>query len=90
MVPTPKSTLAPAFATIAYQATKQQAQQHQSTQLAQSMRTNSAVLSGNAHFDKDEFHRRIEQIKSSNESVGKNLEGLEKSTPAHGVIPQGD
>ena len=54
------------------------------------MRTSSAVLSGDAHLDKDEFHRRIEQIKSSNESVGKNLEALEKSTPANGVIPPGD
>jgi hypothetical protein len=50
----------------------------------------SAVLAGDAHPDKDEFHRRIEQIKSSNESVGKDLEALEKSTPANGVIPPGD
>jgi hypothetical protein len=53
-------------------------------------RKTSAVLSGDPHPDKDEFHRRIEQIKSSNESVGKNLEALEKSTPAHGVIPPGE
>ncbi len=52
-------------------------------------RKKSTVMSVDAQPEKDEFHRRIEQIKSSNESVGKNLEALEKSTPAHGVIPPG-
>ena len=39
-----------------------------------------------AQQDREQFHRRIEQIKNNNESVGKDLEVLEKSTPQRGGL----
>lgn len=38
------------------------------------------------HHDRSQFHRRIEQIKNNNESVGKDLAALEKSTLHRGGL----
>ncbi len=49
-------------------------------------RKTATALAAEAQQDREQFHRRIEQIKSNNESVGKDLEALEKSTPQRGGL----
>ena len=46
----------------------------------------TTALTAEAQQDREQFHRRIEQIKNNNESVGKDLAALEKSTPQRGGL----
>jgi hypothetical protein len=52
---------------------------------AQARKASSALAAETQH-DREQFHRRIEQIKNNNESVGKDLAALEKSTPQRGGL----
>ncbi len=49
-------------------------------------RKETTDLMTETHRDRSQFHRRIEQIKNNNESVGKDLAALEKSTLHRAVL----